>query len=309
MIKKRFFGVIAFFLIIFVSTFAGCIQSHSEEFNKANSLVDAGTFQITPLVSSNFTSANLTAIRVNTTAVKGDFSEAMNILDKIPSKELSDKDQMNLKALKILIDANMKISELLETKFLKVSEEYQNSMYSPLSGNVMNSGNLDSYTIDSNDMKSNLSMIKSNISTIKISINENFNKLNYADLSPNTLLIYNETGDRLVIFNNNIDTSITYLENACLKRCFAGKVLGTDCNCHPECGTGKYCDNGFECCNEKCYSPCGFASKRDLYCSCITLPTMNIPTLGNGISNQPYCDFDCQRKKLTTTPAWLDYFK
>lgn len=101
------------FIIFLVATIisAGCIQSHSKELNNVNSLFDSETSRITPLVTINFTSANLGNIRVNTTAAKGNFSEDMDILDKIPSKDLSNKDQTNLRVMKTLIDANIKISD------------------------------------------------------------------------------------------------------------------------------------------------------------------------------------------------------
>lgn len=62
-------------------------------------------------------------------------------------------------------------------------------------------------------MKNNLFIIKSDIAALEISMNEDFNKFDYSDLSPNVLRTYNETGNRLIRFNNNIDDSITIIEN------------------------------------------------------------------------------------------------
>jgi hypothetical protein len=303
MIKLSYFTVIAFFLILFVSFFAGCIQSHTESqsptdvFNNVNSLFESGTSRITPLVSSNFTSANLSAIRLNSTIAKENFSEAINLLNKIPPKELSNKDQTNLQAMKIVIDANIKISELLVSKFSNVGDEYQNLMYSPALEFEINSEHPYYYIINASGMKSNLSIIKSDISSLKLSINEDFNKLNHTDLSPNILHLYNESEDRLIIFNKNVNNSIIYLENACLKRCFGGKVLGAECGCYPQCGE-KYCDNGWECCNEKCYGYCDKGTERATDCSCKVraLPTINIP-----YGPQPTIDLSFQ-KPIPTSP-------
>ena len=289
MIKKGFFIIIMIFLLVILS---GCVQSHSTEFNNVNTLIESGTSRINPLISLNFDTVDLVAVTVNTSAAKENFSEARNILIKIPSKELSNKDQTNLNATIILIDANMKISDLLKSNLSDVIIEYWGSMNSPT--------NESSYLIDTSNMKKNLMLIKSDISAINISVNEKFNKLNNNDFSPSTLRIYNETENRLIIFNNNIDKTITYLENACLKKCSNGNVLGADCKCHPECGSGKYCNDGFVCCNEKCYSPCGFNSKRDIYCNCISRPTINLPPIYTVPS---ICLFDC-----SPTPTIPPYF-
>jgi len=204
-------------LLIAILGTAGCIRPHFEEFNKANSLIESGASRITPLVSSNFTSANLEYIRVNTVAAKGNFSEAIDILDKIPSKELSMKDQTNLKAMKILIDANIKISDLLESNFSDVIKEYNSSINAPAtcywsSENPYSYETIDPFVDNVSEMKNNLLIIKSDITVIEKSINEVFDQFNNTDLSPPVLRTYNETGNRLIWFSSNIDNSITILE-------------------------------------------------------------------------------------------------
>jgi len=300
MVKKRFFVVIAFFLIFIISIYTGCIQSHSEELNTTNSLLESGTSRIIPLVSSNFSSVNLNEVRVNSIIARGNFSEAKNLLNQISSKELSIKDQTNIQAMKIVIDANIKISELLESKFSNVIEEYQNLMHSPAIEFEINSEHPYYYIIDASGMKSNLSIIKSDISTLKVSASADFNKLNYTDLSPNILRLYNETGDILIIFDNNVNNSIIYLENTCLKRCFGGKVLGPECACYPSCGE-KYCDNGMECCNEKCYSACR-SSGENRGADCVCRPS-NILTFGNPINFPTTFEISVTPCGLSCTPT------
>ena len=208
-------------IVLLVATMisAGCIQSHSMELNNVHSHFDSGTSRITPLVTINFTSANVEGIRVNVAAAKGNFSEAMDILEKIPLKDLSNKDQTNLKAMKTLIHSNIKISDLLEFNFSDITQQYQSSINAPKTCS-WSSANSYSYEINDpfvnniSEMKSKLLSIKSDIAAIEISTNEDFNKSNYSDLSPTVLRIYNETGNRLINFNNNIDDSITILENS-----------------------------------------------------------------------------------------------
>ncbi|MDD1653867.1 MAG: hypothetical protein LUQ64_04905, partial [Methanomicrobiales archaeon] len=67
-----------------------------------------------------------------------------------------------------------------------------------------------------------------------------------------------------------VDEAIQTLRSTCLKSCGSGEVLGSDCLCHPRCGTGTtYCaDSDAICCLGTCYVPCPKGYTMDSTCHC-----------------------------------------
>ncbi len=99
-------------LILSCCMISGCVNNHEKEFIQANSLVESANSRFQGLNTGNLTTLKVGDIRSNASAATRDLTEARRILEKIPPDELKTQDQADRKALILMLNGTIGLTEI-----------------------------------------------------------------------------------------------------------------------------------------------------------------------------------------------------
>ena len=226
-------------LVISSCVIAGCVSSHDAEFTQANSLIESANSRFLSLNPVNMTTVQVGEIRANASAAQRDLAEAKKILEKIPPNELKTQDRADLKALILMLNGTIELTEVMEGPLADLIEDAQIIINSKDPATVSDAGL---------KFKQDLAVLKIRVNKI----NNEFSSINDTGLSPKIKQNISQTKTSIKSLSADIDNASARLADACLKICSDNEILGTDCQCHPRCGYS-YCARDAVCRNNICY--------------------------------------------------------
>ena len=241
-------------IIVFVSIFSGCINSSQSEIIKATSYIESANSRLEFLKSLDYKTVWVGYIRANASAAKSDFTESSNILNKIPLTDLNSQDQADLKGALVMVNVDIELCDLLGGPFSDFIDNFQTYSKTNDPGTAANS--INSMKNALRDMDSSLGRMSGELN----SVNEN-------GLSPKVRADFVSVKSMILSLQESMSKAKNTFENTCTTKCLAGQVLGTDCQCHPACGSS-YCSKNSQCCNGQCYTSCpsGYIMGNDCIC-------------------------------------------
>lgn len=240
-------------ILLLLCTSAGCLKSYGSEIDKATTYIDSANARLAFLDSIDLQTVWVGSIKANASAAKSDLAEASRILNAIPRTDLSSQDQADLKATIVLVDVDMKLCDLLAGPFSDYIENSQK--YSKATNPSSAASNILSMKTALKDMDSSAT-----------SMTDEMNSVDETALSPEVRSTFVSMKSMIGSFSEGIRSAEKTLETECTTKCYSGQVLGTDCKCHPACGSS-YCSADATCCNGRCYTcPSGYFLGSDCLC-------------------------------------------
>jgi hypothetical protein len=244
--------IICLIIVLVLST--GCLEPYKEQMDEATSLIESGSSRFSTLTSQDWSTVYVGSIRSAAAGARSDYSEAKKILDKIPSNAFSGQDQSDFNAAKIVVNIAIEFCDLYAGALSDYIESAQQIVQ----------------TSDPQIVANKVTTMKNSLQTIKASLsrmNEELGTIREYELSPKMKGEIISLKTLIQSLQNDVDKAIYTLNTACIKKCYAGYILGSDCQCHPQCGNN-YCSSDAVCCGGQCYTSCPYGQIMGSDCYC-----------------------------------------
>jgi hypothetical protein len=257
--------------IVLVSVmFGGCIKvqtpsnaqpanelqsgNYQKEFRDAVSLLNSSNNRMSSISGINdLSKINLGLIKGIAAGSKSDLNEAQKILDKIPPNALKGQEKADIEALKVIIKINIEVADMTAGPFADMVDRLKR----------IDQTTAQTYPIEIQAIKADMNNIKALLSNMDTELN----RINLENLSPKNKGDIISMRAQIQYHQKLYEDLITDLDSKCLKKCDFGYILGTDCQCHPACGSS-YCGPGGQCCQGTCYKDCPIGYYMTMDCSC-----------------------------------------